>query len=52
MGKINGFNIGYSEGEQHHQPKFSMFVSYLKIIKTFLKNDISILKQILWETKK
>ena len=43
----------FFKGELYPQTKIEhIFVCYLKIINTFLKLDISILKKIIWETQK
>ena len=40
-------------GELHPKPKFSIFCTYLNIINIFfLKNNISILKKIVWKSQK
>ena len=44
--------VKFKKGELHLQQNWACFVCYSKIINTVLKNNMSILNQIIWETKK
>ena len=39
-------------GELHPKPKLSMFWGYLKIMNTFFKVNMNILKQLVWQIQK